>query len=333
MIIFIISGYFYLGSSSFLSVFLVILSFINLVGWSYPIYKLYELAGEKGISLSVIKNLKIQVNRGTPQLDRSLKYTTAGGQDLFLDVYEATNTAQGNIKPLIMIHGGGFVEGERSQEPEWIEFFNHLGYTVFDIEYRLATLENHTWDLAASDINSAIIWVGLNQERYNLDMSELVLAGSSAGASLALQASYGGESVFPSNNVGEYFPAEKIVAYFPATTMEPLWNRDTKFLDISSREVGMKYTGGGPSDVPERYNRINTVKLANRDAPETLVIHGSSDHLIPADTILPLEQRLTELGVENEFVFIPFAEHGFTYFVGNFGFQIAKGVTQDFLQK
>jgi len=59
------------------------------------------------------------------------------------------------------------------------------------VQYRLATKEYQTWDKAATDINSAIVWLTENQNTYKLDMSELVLAGSSAGGSLALQAAYG----------------------------------------------------------------------------------------------------------------------------------------------
>lgn len=330
--IFLFSLWVYFWNSNLLSIFLIIISLINLVWWSYPIYQLYKLAGTTWVELSIIKNLEIKINRGLPQLDKSIRYLRVDWQDLYLDIHETNQKISWKIKPLIMIHGWGFTQWERSQEPEWIEFFNALGYTVFDIEYRLATLENHTWDSAASDVNSAITWLWNNSEKYNLDMSELILAGSSAWWSIAWQAAYGWNEIFPSRISWEYFTPKKIIGYFPAVEMEPLWDQDTQFLNISSRKVGIKYTWWWPTDFPERYDKINARKLATKNAPETLIIHGAADHLIPADTLLPLQEKLWELWVENTFVFIPYAEHGFTYFVWNFWFQIAKWVTKNFLK-
>ncbi len=311
-----------------------ILSLLNFIWWIYPVAHIYCLARGTGTKLSITDNLTLSINRWEPNLERSIQYLSIDGQDLYLDYYPADNLQDNEtVKPLILIHGGWFVEGNRSQEPEWREYFRVLWYSVFDVQYRLATKEYQTWDKAATDINSAIVWLTENQNTYKLDMSELVLAGSSAGGSLALQAAYGWVETFPSSISWVYTKAKKVIAYFPATSMEPLWNRDTRFLSITSRWVGMKYTWGGPEEFPKRYERINTALLANKNSSPTLVIHGKSDHLIPYDTLLPLENALNTYNIKNTFVFIPYAEHGFTYFSGSFWFQIAKKVTWDFLSE
>lgn len=237
---------------------------------------------------------------------------------------------QTNIKPLIYVHGWGFTGWNRSEEPEMIEFFRKQWYSVFDVGYTLADSENATWDIAGREIQTAVSWIWKKSEKYNLDISNLTIAGSSAWATLALQAAYGWNHEYKPYGEYDYVPVSKVIALFPAADIKTLWDRDTEFYGIRSRDT--EYIWGTPSEYPERYKKVNTILLANKSSPETLIIHGASDTLIPTNTVYPLNQKLTELWVKNTFIEIPYAVHWFTYFSNSLGFQISKEVVKDFLE-
>ncbi len=117
-----------------------------------------------------------------------------------LDVYQpAGDTA--NRRPLIIwIHGGGFKFGKKTSRgiPGWSKSFAQRGYVCAAINYRLTkkkalsqfpALADGCYD-AVEDLHQVIAFFKLHDERYNIDTNRIILAGNSAGAITALQASY-----------------------------------------------------------------------------------------------------------------------------------------------
>ncbi len=320
----------YLNDKNTFNTSLTLLTVWLLFATIFPIYSVMRLSHNLWTPISLFKNLDVVLNRAKPDLKKSVLYSDVEGKKLYMDVTKAKNISQ-NIKPLIFVHGGGFTSWERNEEPVWTEYFTERWFTVFDVSYRLADYNYHTYNKAARDITTAMVFIQQNKEKYNLNMEELVLAGSSAGASLALQASYGEETIFPANIKGILPKVKKVVALFPATDMAALWYQDTSFIGINSREVGKQYVGGSPDEFPAEYEMINSAKLAQVWSPETLVIHGLSDTLIPATTLHELESTLDRLDVANTFVYIPYAVHGFTYFKNTLAFQMSREIVSNFL--
>lgn len=120
------------------------------------------------------------------------------------------------LTPVVSIHGGAFTASTRNEEPAWTEFYNDRGYVVFDVHYRLATSTYHTWDKAAPDIATAIVWIGKHAKEYNVDMSKLIVSGASAGGGLALQVAYDiQDGTLKAYESGELAKAQAVVAIFP----------------------------------------------------------------------------------------------------------------------
>ncbi len=133
---------------------------------------------------------------------------------LYLDVYDVTSGAEtsylGNPKPTVLfVFGGGFVSGERSSDfyQEWFKTLNDNGYAVVTIDYRLgmkgykvqkglsgllkaAERFKLAQEVAVEDVYSAVAFLAANQDEVGIDPSNLVIAGSSAGAITALAAEY-----------------------------------------------------------------------------------------------------------------------------------------------
>ena len=67
--------------------------------------------------------------------------------------------------------------------------------------------------------------------------------------------------------------------------------------------------------------------------PPTLLIHGDRDHVAPYRTSAKLADQLSKAGVHNELVTIPWGEHGFEADWNSWGTQIARQVTDRFLRE
>jgi predicted esterase len=147
---------------------------------------------------------------------------SAGAQDVYqfaqrdtlalhLSIYEATpgseTTFLGKEKPLILfVVGGGFVRMEPGDYVyDWFDILNNDGYSVVSIEYRQGmkgykvkrTLSGLikasdqfllSQQMAVEDLFSAVSFLYDKREELGLNLDNIVLAGSSAGAITALAA-------------------------------------------------------------------------------------------------------------------------------------------------
>jgi acetyl esterase/lipase len=89
---------------------------------------------------------------------------------------------------VIVVHGGGWRSGERSDFPSWNAWLADTGYVVFDIDYRLSPPP--AWQDAPADVACAVGWVKENAARYGVDPERVALMGRSAGGHLVLLAAY-----------------------------------------------------------------------------------------------------------------------------------------------
>ena len=132
---------------------------------------------------------------------------------LYLDIYRAQDGSQtsfqGKAKPTIMfVFGGGFVMGERSGEfsVQWFKHLNEEGYDVVTIDYRLGMKDYEVGkgligaykasdrfllaqQVGVEDVFSAVSFLAENRD-LGIDVNNIVLSGSSAGAIISMAAEY-----------------------------------------------------------------------------------------------------------------------------------------------
>jgi acetyl esterase/lipase len=85
---------------------------------------------------------------------------------------------------VLFFHGGGFQQLDKQSHWAFSERFARMGAVVFNADYRLAPQHRHP--AAAQDARDALQWVRAHGARYGADPSQLIVAGTSAGANLAL---------------------------------------------------------------------------------------------------------------------------------------------------
>ena len=139
-------------------------------------------------------------------------YATRDTLNLYLDVYQpdssAVTTFEGHRKPSVLfVFGGGFIGGERDNafQKAWFERLTQAGYGVVAIDYRLGMkgyqMEKGlsglfkasdqfllSQEMGVEDVCSAVNYLARND--VGVDVNNLVLAGSSAGAIISVATEY-----------------------------------------------------------------------------------------------------------------------------------------------
>jgi acetyl esterase/lipase len=118
--------------------------------------------------------------------EQDIAYIESGTPQQVLDVYYPEN-ASGKLPVIIFTHGGGFVAGDKKQPRQFCMTLSKEGYTVFNINYRLAPQYKNPSQI--KDVLAAILWIKENSGKYFGDKNRIVLAGDSAGAYLTAFAS------------------------------------------------------------------------------------------------------------------------------------------------
>jgi acetyl esterase/lipase len=235
--------------------------------------------------------------------------------DLLLDVYEPKN-APGEKKPVLMIiHGGGFVGGSKTQKQLTMfgEFFAARGFVCFSVDYRVAKQEGSLpsqWPTdpetiqpgmkaaqlkalypAGRDVKMAVRWVRENASKYGIDPEAVAAMGGSAGAFLALMLGVSNEDDYKSEI--DYQSDPFLLEGFPKNSSKvaaviDLWG-GTALLDA------VKFVDG-----QERFDAD--------DAP-VAIIHGTEDKTVPFTEAQEIKAAYDKTGVP--YAFYPLdAGHG-----------------------
>jgi acetyl esterase/lipase len=230
------------------------------------------------------------------------------------------------------MHGGGFTMGSRSDGRNWDRWFTQRGYAVFDVDYRLAP--PISWNLAAPDVACAMAWVQSHAEKLRINPDRSLIVGQSAGASLALQVAYGlGDGTVASSCGGPVHQPEAVFALYPAEDFGLLWTEERDVGPLKTRDVDTTYLGGPPAQFPDRYRVASPIAHVRVGLPPTLIAYGEQDHLIPISGHGQLAARLTEAGVPNVLLVVPYSDHAYDAFWGSIGGQITRHVLGEFLSR
>lgn len=143
---------------------------------------------------------------------KTYQFATRDTLNLYLDVYQpvagSLTTFEGHQKPTVLfVFGGGFIQGERNNafQKAWFERLTQNGYGVVAIDYRLgmkgfkvgkglsgALKASEQFllsqEMGVEDVCSAVNFLASNN--VGVDVNNLVLAGSSAGAIISVATEY-----------------------------------------------------------------------------------------------------------------------------------------------
>jgi acetyl esterase/lipase len=217
-----------------------------------------------------------------------------------MDVYLPEGRTDTATKIIIMIHGGAWIEGDKSDFNDALAVLQSQlsDFALFNINYRLLTQTNDTtwtnmWPAQIDDVNNAFDFIVSNAGEYHVNATEIVMAGASAGAHLALFESY-------QYNFDNRIKA--VIDLFGPTDMKALYNSTTNVVFRSYIQI---YMSGTPESNPDNYYNASPLFFVSGNSPSTQIFHGTEDPLVPISQSDSLNNRLTAARVSHEYNVYP----------------------------
>ena len=228
-----------------------------------------------------------------------VSYGTDGKQKM--DIYLPANRNNTTTPLVILIHGGGWTEGDKQDFNFFIsELEKRLpAYAIANINYRLASNNYNLFPTQENDIKTAVEFLLNKSGEYKIS-KQLILIGASAGAHLSLLQSY-------KHNTNSNIKA--VISLFGPTELVSLYN-NPPHPSIPLLLVGV--TGGTPTSNATIYQQSSPYNFVNAQSPPTLLFHGGNDPLVPASQSSQLKDKLAANGVINQYIFYPSEGHGWT---------------------
>jgi len=304
----------------------------------YPLFSTLPIASEQGVSFS-LKRYFSGFNSSKTQTQNFIIHTFAqiDGKDLRLDVYSPTNETANNGASVIVVHGGSWNGGTRNDFPQWNGWLAENGFTIFDVDYRLAPQPNYL--TATGDVKCAVAWVKEHAAEFKVSPERIALLGRSAGAHLALLAAYSADDAHLPATCADKETSENIRAvvsfYAPVDLLWSYDNPANRFV-INGPVTLARFLGGSPhesAELHERFILASPTAHVKENTPPTLLIHGGQDQLVRSDNMTRLAEKLKEAGVPHKTLFIAYAQHGFDYNFNGFGSQISQAAILEFLHE
>ena len=260
------------------------------------------------------------------ELELNVEYKV--GQSL--DLYQPTNQVYEKTPVVIYIHGGAWITGSKSSvnNARFNVAFNELrkkGYAIVSPEYTLAAFGKTPFPTCLADAFDAVHWIENNAETYNFDLDNVGILGESAGSHIGMMVAYDKNQTFTSPNsidmkymVNVYGPVDLFQLYkaqiplidsikhqvenFPEHLQEHL--DITKYLfGFDPAEDTIK-----TAEFTQQYSPIN---FLNSEIPNTLIIHGIKDRVVPISQTHILKAKLESLGIMHEVHELEGVDHAF----------------------
>ncbi|HEV2689065.1 MAG TPA: alpha/beta hydrolase [Bryobacteraceae bacterium] len=216
-----------------------------------------------------------------------------------LDILQSPAPALKNRPGVIVIHGGGWVEGDKESMVErfCVPFIQH-DFVVANVEYRLTKAA--TAPAAVSDVLRAADWFQRHATDLKVDPNQILVMGDSAGGHLALMVAMTPASA----DLGPTSKIAGVIDFYGIT-------------DVADQLEGphrQPYAAAWIPEQPERMDlarRLSPIAYVRRGLPPVLAIHGDADTVVPYDQSVRLAKALKSAGSDAELITVAGANHGF----------------------
>lgn len=291
---------------------------------SYTNYSAYQSTRKKYPDIQLVES-KLPPSV-TEQKD--LVYCRYGSRALYLDVFYPKKRAARPIPAILIIHGGGWRTGDRSQHIPLAHRLAALGYVTITAEYRLST--EALYPAAIHDLKAAIRWMRSQATAFNIDTTQIASLGFSAGGQLAaLLGTTNGLAQFEgkectlqkSSRVQAIIDMDGILAFIHPESGEGDDSRATS--------AATHWFGYSKIQNPKLWQEASALTYVNHHTPPTLFINSSVDRMHAGRD--DFRAKLAEFNIYSQMHTFPDSPHSFCLF--HPWFEPTVKYIADFLEK
>ncbi len=223
-----------------------------------------------------------------------------------MDVYLPASRNAATTKFIVMIHGGGWREGDKAdlQNFAGINFVDTLkkrlpDYAIFNINYRLSTGALNIFPAQELDVKAALQFIFDKSAEYAVS-AKYVLIGASAGAHLSMLQGY---------KYNTPVKPKAIISFFGPSDLTEMYNNPVNGVTAISTIIALTI-GKTPQQDPLIYFNSSPINFITNTSPPTLLLHGSADPLVNPSQSLAVKNKLSAAGVVNQYILYAGKGHG-----------------------
>ncbi len=210
-----------------------------------------------------------------------------------MDIYFCENHNK-NTPLVIIIHGGGWVTGDKSSLVSFAESFTKNGIITVNINYRYpSNYKSVHYKEVMEDIGAATSKLLNLADEYHFRKAGFSIFGHSSGGHLSLLYAY-------RNN--KSMLVKKVIAYDPVTDLT-----DTTLASVQGME-GLIQVVVGDSSI-NAYRDASPFYRADSASIPTLCFHGTLDEIFPYQQSVKLIQKLDSLDIPCKLILLENSSH------------------------
>ncbi|MRX69423.1 Acetyl esterase/lipase [Flavobacterium resistens] len=232
-----------------------------------------------------------------------LVYNQIAKRDLHLDAYFYTSKKANPA--IIMIHGGGWRSGNKSQMQIMAQEIAAKGYSCFPVEYRLSL--EAKYPEAIYDVKNAIKFIKDNAKKFHVDPNKIAVLGCSSGGQMATLIGTTNNNTAFEDSIFKSKSSSKVNAIIDVDGILAF-----KHPESQEGEMASFWLKGTYEDNPENWKNASALTHTDKNTPPVLFINSSFDrfHAGRDDMIAILNQNK----IYNEVKTIKDSPHSFWFF-------------------
>ena len=218
-------------------------------------------------------------------------YSRIGNREMHLDLFLPKEGA-GPFPAVVYIHGGGWVNGNKTAFQRQAAYMAAKGFAGACIEYRLSG--EAIYPAAIDDARAAVRWLRTNAKQYRVDPGRIGAAGGSAGGHLVALLGVKGE-------------VRAVAAFNPVLDMVILGKEHSE----SAAKAINAFLGKTYAQAPDLWAEASPAAYAGKSSAPMLLLHGDADTTVPYRQSVDMLAKLKSAGVRAELFTAKGAKHGF----------------------
>ncbi|MBN1489754.1 MAG: alpha/beta hydrolase [Phycisphaerae bacterium] len=232
-----------------------------------------------------------------------------------LDLYlPAERPADRRCPGVVMIHGGGWVGGDKAREREFniCTTLARAGYVCVSVNYMME--EGKRWPTNVKDCKNAVRFLRANAKKYAVDPEHIGVIGGSAGGHLALMVAY--TTGIPELSPEQPYPGvsdkvDAVVDFYGITNLLTRHQVKADGTPIPDSTKNAALLTVSRDEEPATWRLASPVYHVSAKSPPTLIAHGLQDTTVDRDQATELAAKLKTAGVEHELILLPGIGHTF----------------------
>lgn len=212
------------------------------------------------------------------------------GIELSINIAFPRNGSHNPRPVILLIHGGGFVSGDKDSKNAQIQKLSELGYVSASAMYRLSP--EFRFPSAIEDIRLAVRFLKANAKIYNIDAERIIVSGSSAGSYLAVMVGVTGNSNAFSDH-GLYSNYDSSVRAVAAQSA-PI--ADFTLAKHRYSPTVKRLTNPAAKDFEKTLVAMSPKTYLDPNDPPFFISHGDSDTKVPVAMSREFVSELEKIG-------------------------------------